>query len=247
MYSVDNVESLAFIRAPYLFEGQFFINPLTVGAVLALQNKYSIYLQLLVLDRSSIIRSLQAKKINLEPSETPDPFDFLMKSCELDNNFLLELEEAFRTFIQEEITILPDIGQVVIGSPEERRVINKSNFSDFQNILRLQNKMTEIEKIPENESEKARYFREKRELRDAVKRKQESATAPSITDLMSALCAYGIGITPINVKEISLFALYTLLKVSGSKERYQSEMEFLYGGADPKKLKPKYWITNQNN
>ena len=40
---------------------------------------------------------------------------------------------------------------------------------------------------------------------------------------MSALCVYGIGITPLNIKDISLFTLYTLLRVSGSKERYESE------------------------
>ena len=247
MYSVDNVESLAFIGAPYLFNNFCFVHPLSVGEVLALQDKYSTYLQLLTLDRSTIIRTLQSKKIELESSKIPDPFDFLMKSCELDSNFLLELEKAFRTFIQEEITILPSIGQIVIGSPEDKIVLNKSDFLDFQNILRLQNKMSEVEKIPENESSKARYFREKRELRDAIKRKQENAKASSITELMSALCAYGIGITPINIKEISLYTLYSLLQVSGSKERYESEMEFLYGGADPKKLKPKYWINNENN
>jgi hypothetical protein len=247
MYSVDNIESLAFVGAPYLFNEICFIYPLSVGKVLALQDKYSIYLQLLTLDRSSIIRILKSKNIELESGKVPDPFDFLMKSCELDSKFLLELEDAFRTFIQEGITILASIGNIVVGPPEDKRIIDRSNFSDFQNILRLQNKMSQVDKIPEDESEKARYFREKRELRDAIKRKQESAHAPSLTGLMSALCVYGIGITPLNIKDISLFTLYTLLGVSGSKERYESEMEFLYGGADPKKLKPKYWRNNENN
>lgn len=244
MLSPDYIESLAFVGAPYLFDDFCFVYPLSVGKVLALQDKYSTYLQLLTLDRSSIIKILKSKEIELEPGNIPEAFNFLMKSCELDDKFLLELEKGFSTFIQEEVIILPNIQQIVIGTIDDKKVIDKDNFSDFQNIIRAQNKMTQVDPIPENESEKAKYFREKRELRDAIKRKQESKNAPSLVDLMSALCAYGIGITPLNIKDISLYALYSLLKVSGSKEKYESEMEMIYAGADPKKLKPKYWINN---
>ena len=169
-----------------------------------------------------------------------------MMSCEIDNEFLLELKNAFLTFIREEVTILISSCQIVIGSPLDKRIIDNDNFSDFQNVVRLQNKIAEVAKIPENESERAKHFREKRELRDAVKRKQQGANAPSFLDLMSAMCAYGVGITPLNIKDMSLFALYHQLNVNGSKERYNTEMHFLYGGADPKKLKPQYWITNNN-
>ena len=45
-------------------------------------------------------------------------------------------------------------------------------------------------------------------IRDAVKRKQQGANAPSFLDLMSAMCAYGVGITTLNIKDMSLFALF---------------------------------------
>lgn len=142
--------------------------------------------------------------------------------------------------------MLPVIKQIVIGSPEQKRIINHENFYNFQNVIRIQNRITEIAPIPIDESPMAKKFREKRELRDAVKRKQQDNNAPSLTDLMCAICSYKIGITPFNVKDITLFTLYSLLNMNRDKEKYDKEILFLSGGADPKKVKPKYWITNNN-
>ena len=246
-YSSSIIESLAYIGAPYNFDDICFIYPMTVGTTLALDKKYDISLQLVTIDRGFIIQKYQsAYGEDFNVSDAPTPLEYLMASCELDSEFLLEFKNAFFTFIREEVTILIPSCQIVIGSPLDKRIIDNNNFSDFQNIVRLQNKIPGVAKIPENESERAKHFREKRELRDAIKRKQQGANAPSFLDLMSAICAYGVGITPLNVKDMSLFALYHQLSVNGSKERYNTEMHFLYGGADPKKLKPQYWITNNN-
>jgi len=241
MYTVEEVESLAFIGTPYLYEDLCNIYPLTVGDLLALQKKYDIYLRLLTMDKNFIAKIFLDRKLEVEV--LPTPLDYLLNCCKLDDNFLLELEKGFSTFIKEEVTILCDLKQIVIGEPEEKRFLNESNFRNFQDILRLQNKI-KTEFIPENESEKARYFREKREFRDEVKRKQESAKAPSFSNLLSALCTYGIGITPFNIKDLSIYSFYSLVSSNRNKERYDIEMHYLYAGADPKKLNPKYWITN---
>lgn len=246
-YSNDAIENLAYIGAPYNFDDICLIYPSIVGSVIALDSKYNAALQILTIDKPFIIKKYQLAYGNdFDTSLIPTPLEYLLASCKLDNGFLLEVKNAFRTFIREEVMLLTDIFQIVVGSPLERRIIDENNFSDFQNILRLQNKIQVTEKPPENETERQKYFREKRELRDAVKRKQESSKAPSFLELMSAMCAYGVGITPLNIKDLPLFALYHQLNVNGSKERYNAEMHFLYGGADPKKLKPQYWMTNNN-
>jgi hypothetical protein len=51
--------------------------------------------------------------------------------------FFLELESAFSTFIKEEILILPKINSILVGAPEEKRLITSENFRDFQDILRI--------------------------------------------------------------------------------------------------------------
>lgn len=247
IYSNDIVEGLAYINAPYNFNDICFIFPLTVGQVLVLERQYDMALQLLTIDRSFIIQKTRnVHGDDFDISQVPTPFEYLMVSCGLNKEVEEQVEKAFATFIREEVTILPSVRQIIVGSPLDKRILNEKNFDDFQNILRLQNKMPFIEPIPEDETPRAKKFREKRELRDAIKRKQQSANASTFLELMSAMCAYGVGITPLNIKELSLFSLYHQLGVNGSKERYETEMNFLYGGADPKKLKPKYWITNNN-
>ena len=51
----------------------------------------------------------------------------------LDSKFLLELEDAFRTFIQEGITILlASIGNIVVGPPEDKRILDSRIFLIFK-------------------------------------------------------------------------------------------------------------------
>jgi hypothetical protein len=37
----------------------------------------------------------------------------------------------FTTFIKEDIILLPKINSILVGSPEEKRLINSENFIDF--------------------------------------------------------------------------------------------------------------------
>ena len=45
--------------------------------------------------------------------------------------FLLELQNAFSTFIKEDILLLPRINAVLVGPMAEKRLITKENFEDF--------------------------------------------------------------------------------------------------------------------
>ncbi|MDD4876984.1 MAG: hypothetical protein PHQ86_07665, partial [Dehalococcoidales bacterium] len=114
MYSADTVTSLAFIGAPYNYNDICLIYPLSTGKVLALQEKYGIYLQILTMDRSFMIRTLKEKGVEVNASDIPQPFDYLIQSADYDSNFLLELERAFRTFIKEEVRILSKTRQIVV-------------------------------------------------------------------------------------------------------------------------------------
>ena len=244
MFIAEQVESLAFVNIPYIYDDLCLIHPLKIGDLLALERKYDMFLKTLTIDKNFIMKIFSDKKIEINVDQCPTPLRYILESANIDDNFLLELQTAFSTFIREEVTILYNSQQIIIGDPKEKRILNESNFSDFQAILRLQNKIPAIEVIPEDESPRAKRFREKRELRDAIKNKQESKKAPNFSTLMSALCAYGIGITPFNIKDLSIYAFYSLLSINGSKERYNTEMNYIYAGADPKKLNPKHWIKN---
>ena len=54
----------------------------------------------------------------------------------------------------------------------------------------------------------------------------------------------GIGITPLNIGEMSYANVGVLMKIYQDKEKYDLDIRSLLAGADSKKIKPKYWIRN---
>lgn len=240
------VKELSFINAPYAFHDICLIYPIQIGTIIRLGKEYDKQIMLLTLSRAFIQRHYKEKKIKIEDNKYPTPLTFLLIQCKYDREFLVELEHSFYTFIKEKVTILPDMGYIVVGDPCDKRFITEENFDEFQNIIRIQNHIPIVEEIPKDESPMAKKFREKREMRDAVKARQEGATAPKLVELMSALCVYNTGVTPFNIKDLSLYAFRVLLNTAGAQERYDTEMHYIYGGADPKKVKPEYWIKNNN-
>jgi hypothetical protein len=63
------------------------------------------------------------------------------------------------------------------------------------------------------------------------------------TTLVS-ICCMGLGITPLNIGEMSYVALEAILRKYQEKEKYELDIDSLLAGADSKKVKPKYWIRN---
>ena len=128
---------------------------------------------------------------------------------------------------------------MLIGNDfSKKRLITEKNFSDFQDILRIQNRRPIEEPPPENESPIAKKFRLKREMRDAVKKKQQqkNGTGLSTCDLL------GIAETfHIDWRNCSVYSFYVLLERHQLKEKWQQDIQMLCAGADSQKLKTKYW------
>ena len=204
---------------------------------------YSSRLNLLLLTEADINEII--KKKNLKENEVPDltPLSYLLKSAELNEMFFLELQNAFSTFIQEEILLLPKINSVLVGSPEEKRLITNKNYSDFQDILRIQNRREVPKPPPENESDIARKMRLKREERERIKKKQmmkkNGDAEREIADLLEIAEVYGV-----DYKEKSIYAFYGLLQRYQLKEKWTQDIQMLCAGASSEKIKAKYWGEN---
>jgi hypothetical protein len=54
----------------------------------------------------------------------------------------------------------------------------------------------------------------------------------------------GLGITPLNIGEMSYASMGELVRTYQEKEKYDLDVRSLLAGADSKKIKPKYWIRN---
>ena len=181
----------------------------------------------------------------------PTPLEFLLANCYNNKNYEELTKKAFMFFIREKITILYDLKAIWIGDTAELsnidnlqqlRLLNEENFLDFQNSIRKA--LGEKPKEPPNPNEDPRVKRikAKARYRDRIKAKQGKGIGFSTS--LASICCMGIGITPLNVGELSYAAVSELIRQYQEKEKYETDVSSLLAGADSKKVKPKYWIRN---
>lgn len=205
---------------------------------------YSARLGMLLMTKEDIRKSIEEKKLNYELIKDMSPLAYLLKSAELNDMFLLELQKAFSTFIKEEILLLPKLNAVLVGPMAEKRLITEQNFEDFQQILSIQNRRKVPKPPPPNESAIARKMRLAAEKRDEIKRKQQQKNGEErdLADLLEIAEVFGI-----NFKEKSIYAFYGLIQRHQLREKWTQDIQMLCAGADSKKIKAKYWGENPEN
>jgi hypothetical protein len=168
-----------------------------------------------------------------------------------------KIHEAFKQFIHEPVTIVPEIEMLLIGKSEDEldpdvdlespRLLTEENFFEFQNQIRL---VMGSEKIkppdPEEENLDPRIKRYKAKIRASEKMlaKKKANKSPTLGTLLAAICCMGIGLSPLNIGEMSYACVHWLISMEQQKEEYDIDIRALLAGADSKKVKPKYWIKN---
>lgn len=163
------------------------------------------------------------------------------------------MREAFQFFLHEDITILYDSQVIVLGdlenelmnvtSAEELRIIDEEEFFELQNTVRISLGMNPVEKPDPDESPRVKRMKAKARLRDRIKAKKGMGL--SLGDSLVSICCMGIGLTPLNIGEISYAALGKIIDRYQRKEAYETDVKSILAGADAKKIHPKYWITNE--
>jgi hypothetical protein len=77
-----------------------------------------------------------------------------------------------------------------------------------------------------NEHPKIKEMKRKARYRDRVKEKQAAKNKDGITLFTSlvSICCMGLGITPLNIGEMSYIALDSILKKYQEKEKYELDI-----------------------
>lgn len=182
----------------------------------------------------------------------PTPFEFLLAFSAVSPDMMRLTQKAFEFFIHEPVTILLDMQYIIIGNLEEvmmnlkslddLRIINAENFFNFQNEVRGSLGQEPLKPYEEEKNEKIRKMKAKARYRDRIKAK--SGQGISLETTLTSICCMGIGITPLNIGELSYASLDLIMKRFQAKESYDLDISSLLAGADSKKVKPKYWIKN---
>lgn len=246
-------KELFFISQPCEFKPGIKIYPPTVKDVIA-NNYYAHFCRLLTYSQEEVEDEFLEVKKTLD--KYPTPFEFMLNNSYHNKQYEALCKEAFKFFIHEEVNFFYEQKMVVIGNVEDILkdikslddlvIIKEEDFFDFQNIIRECAGKKKVEPYNPNEHPKIKEMKRKARYRDKVKAKQTAKGKDGITlfTTLVSICCMGLGITPLNIGEMSYVALESILRKYQEKEKYQLDIDSLLAGADSKKVKPKYWIRN---
>lgn len=189
--------------------------------------------------------------------QVPTPFKYLLMNYYQDEEIRQKIHDGFDKFVHEPVTIVPEIEMLLIGKSEDEldpdvdldnpRLLTEENYFEFQNLIRKVMGEKEAEPAePEDPNLDPRIKRWKAKVKehDRIIAKKKAKKGPTFGTLLAAICCMGIGLTPLNIGEISYACVHWLITMEQQKEEYDIDIRALLAGADSKKVKPKYWIKN---
>ena len=217
-----------------------------------LNNKdYPVYKKLFLSCQEDIEDEYIETKLSIE--DMPTPFEYLFVMMAAEPKIKKIVEEGFKFFIKEPVTILQEQKMIIIGELEEvlkniksidqLRIIKEENYFDFQQLLRRACGSKEVEPYNPNENSRVKYFKAKARLRDRVKEKN-SKDGLTFGSTLAAISCMGFNLNPLNIGELSYVAVSVLIRYHQEKTKYEIDIQSLLAGADSKKVKPQNWIRN---
>lgn len=173
------------------------------------------------------------------------PLELLLNYAYNSEPLFLIIQEGFEFFTHENVEFLFNEKAIRFAGGG---VLDEKNYFDFQNRVRLA-LGAEMAQPPEpsNPNEDPRITRMKKMARerDRIKEKQAAKNGLTLSESLVSICCMGIGITPLNIGEMSYASVGALMNKYQLKEKYDLDTRSLLAGADPKKIKPKYWIREK--
>lgn len=244
-----------FLGFPEDFNGKLQVYPPKLKELVE-NSEIGLYYHLLTLSQEDIEDELSK---NEEVKTFPTPYEFLMANCYREKEYQHLAREAFKYFCHTDITFLYEQKKILIGSPEDiveqvkqldkndkieehLTILEEKEFFDFQNLVRQAYSQKPIERPNPDEDPRVRRIKAKGRMREKLKAKKGGG--PTLETLMGAICCMGIGLTPLNIGEITYVAANVLVGLYQQRESYQIDVDSILAGADSKKVKPKYWIRN---
>lgn len=251
------IDERVFLGYPIDFKDICQIYPPTVNDVVG-NKDFLIYQSLFTMTQEDL-EDAYSEGTSTDATHIPTPFQYLLMNYYQDEEIRQKIEEGFMKFVHEPVTIVPEIEMLLIGKSEDEldpdvdldnpRLLTAENFFDFQNAIRMV-MGEDVVKLPEPEDPDLdpRIKRYKAKVRASermiAKKKRKKGGSPTFGTLLAAICCMGIGLSPLNIGEMSYACVHWLISMEQQREEYDIDIRALLAGADSKKVKPKYWIKN---
>ena len=240
----DDWDAAFFLGYPIEFKKLCLVYPPKIKDVVG-NPRYHQLAKTLTLSQEEIEDEFVQAGIDLKQLLTP--FEYILNNAYNHKEFNEVLKEAFMLFTHEPVTFLFEQKQILIGdikdvkSVNELRILKEEDYFDFQNLVRAASGQKQIEAPNPNEDPRVKAIKAKARYRDRIKAKK--GIGLKMKTILSSICCMGIGLTPLNIGELS-YAAISLIQTYQEKEKYELDIQSLLAGADSKKIKPKYWIRN---
>lgn len=186
----------------------------------------------------------------------PTPLEKLFISAYNNVNNRIIIKEAFEFFLHQKVDFLYDQKRIVVGGSMSEIITTINSLDDliyidgeeeffkFQNAIREIMGEDSVEQPKIDLDPRVRRIKAKGRLRDKVVAKAKGSL--TFDSSIVGICCMGFGITPLNVEEITVAAVRTLIDAYQKKEKYDLDIRSLLAGADAKKVKPEYWLNTLN-
>lgn len=243
------IDERVFLGFPKNFDNLCKIYPPKIKDVIG-NDKFPLYKRILTLSQEEIEDEFTEKGLDL--ANMLSPFETLFTNAYNSEEMRQLTNDAFFFFIYEPITLLYEQKKIIIGDIEkvlkkiekidDLKIIDDSNFFNFQNEVRAILGEKKIDPPNPNEDPRLKRMKAKARYRDRVKAK--SGKGLQLGSSLASLCCMGFGLNPLSLGELSYASVPILIRYYQEKEKYQLDVDSLLAGADAKKVKPKYWVRN---
>lgn len=240
----------ALFRRPTNFQETCFIYPPSLFEVLD-NDEYPIYQRLLTTSQEDIWDELAEQEGQIVKG-APSPIQYLCSLAGRSKKIMHTLEAAIKFFTHEPAIIRPESNLIIFANSAQDatdltkiRYLDADNFFDFQNTLRTVLGEEEVEAPNEDEHPKIALIKAKGRKRDRLIQKGKSSGSISFSTMLVALSCMNVGFELLpKYGEISYPALFELFSMGQEKEKHDTDLQFIVGGADAKKINPKPWIRD---
>ena len=243
------IDERVFLGFPKNFDNLCKIYPPKIKDVIG-NDKFPLYKRILTLSQEEIEDEFTEKGLDL--ANMLSPFETLFTNAYNNEEMRQLTNDAFFFFIHEPIMLLYEQKKIIIGDIEkvlkkiekidDLKIIDDSNFFNFQNEVRAMLGEKKIDPPNPNEDPRLKRMKAKARYRDRVKAKKKKSL--QLGSSLASLCCMGFGLNPLSHGELSYASVPILIRYYQEKEKYQLDVDSLLAGADAKKVKPKYWVRN---
>ena len=241
----------AFIGAPVEFQHICLIYPPKIKDAVA--SDFPIYLSILTQTQDDMLEAYQ--KLLDQGQSIPTPLQYILINVYQNKEFEEKARNAFRLFTKSEVTFLFEAQAILFGDItdlakngiESAALLKEDNFFDFQNAIRVSVGWKPDKPLPPpdpDEDPRVRRIKEKARLRDRIKQRKGVKGGLDFYSTLVSICCMELGITPLNIGEMSYASISPIMKMYQDKMKYDLDTRQLLAGADSKKIHPKYWIRN---